>query len=210
MYLTHILRGTKKYKIYGHFEGFPLQQRQLFSKRKNQEVCNLQKKLGWWSSTQFFVGVYIFIHVYTYIFYIHPMIRIYMPPIKGWMGILVDDPSRGLDPWRIHLHQPTGSLLRWFSKWPPWAWPYVYNLPVVVQFLGSFPTRNFRMFFVVGFFGGGFTSYQEEGELKVRKVWSTWGAFWLSTWRIVPLSKWLGSPPFIRHGKAIWKGNNPT
>ena len=22
--------------------------------------------------------------------------------------------------------------------------------------------------------------------------------------------KWLGSPPFISHEKAIWKGNNPT
>ena len=26
-------------------------------------------------------------------------------------------------------------------------------------------------------------------------------------WRIIPLSKWLGSPPFISHGMAICKGN---
>ena len=30
------------------------------------------------------------------------------------------------------------------------------------------------------------------------------------TWRIIPFSKWLGSPPCIRHEKAIWKGNNPS
>ena len=29
-------------------------------------------------------------------------------------------------------------------------------------------------------------------------------------WRIIPVSKWLGSPPFMSHEKAIWKGNNPT
>ena len=29
------------------------------------------------------------------------------------------------------------------------------------------------------------------------------------SWRIIPLSKWLGSPRFTSHGKAIWKGNNP-
>ena len=27
------------------------------------------------------------------------------------------------------------------------------------------------------------------------------------TWRLIPVSKWLGSPPFISHEKAIWKGN---
>ena len=27
------------------------------------------------------------------------------------------------------------------------------------------------------------------------------------TWRIIPVSKWLGSPPFISHKNAIWKGN---
>ena len=30
-----------------------------------------------------------------------------------------------------------------------------------------------------------------------------------ATWRIIPLSMWLGPPPFISHGMAIWKGNNP-
>ena len=30
-----------------------------------------------------------------------------------------------------------------------------------------------------------------------------------ATWRIIPVSKWLGSPPFISHKKAIWNGNNP-
>ncbi len=30
------------------------------------------------------------------------------------------------------------------------------------------------------------------------------------TWRIIPDSKWLGSPPFISHETAIWKGaHNP-
>ena len=29
-------------------------------------------------------------------------------------------------------------------------------------------------------------------------------------WRIIPASKWLGSPPFISHEKATWKGNNPS
>ena len=29
------------------------------------------------------------------------------------------------------------------------------------------------------------------------------------TWRIIPLPKWLGSPPpFISHGRAIWKGSH--
>ena len=28
------------------------------------------------------------------------------------------------------------------------------------------------------------------------------------TWRIIPFSKWLGSPPFISHKKAIWKGSH--
>ena len=29
--------------------------------------------------------------------------------------------------------------------------------------------------------------------------------------QIIPVSKWLGSPPFISHEKAIWKGtHNPT
>ena len=28
-------------------------------------------------------------------------------------------------------------------------------------------------------------------------------------WRIIPFSKWLGSPLFISHEKAIWRGNNP-
>ena len=28
-------------------------------------------------------------------------------------------------------------------------------------------------------------------------------------WRIIPFSKWLGSPLFISHEKAIWKRNNP-
>ena len=28
------------------------------------------------------------------------------------------------------------------------------------------------------------------------------------TWRIIPVSKWLGSPPFISHKKAIWKGSH--
>ena len=27
-------------------------------------------------------------------------------------------------------------------------------------------------------------------------------------WRIMPVSKWLGSPPFISHGKVIWKGSH--
>ena len=32
-----------------------------------------------------------------------------------------------------------------------------------------------------------------------------------SAWRIIPLRKWLGSPPFTSHEKAIWKGShNPT
>ena len=31
------------------------------------------------------------------------------------------------------------------------------------------------------------------------------------TWRITPVSKWLGSPPFISHEKAICKGShNPS
>ena len=29
----------------------------------------------------------------------------------------------------------------------------------------------------------------------------------LPAWRIIPVSKWLGSPLFVSHGKAIWKGN---
>ena len=32
---------------------------------------------------------------------------------------------------------------------------------------------------------------------------------WITTWRIIPVSKWLGSPPFISHETPIWKGNNP-
>ena len=28
------------------------------------------------------------------------------------------------------------------------------------------------------------------------------------TWMIITVSKWLGSPPYISHEKAIWKGNN--
>ena len=32
---------------------------------------------------------------------------------------------------------------------------------------------------------------------------------WYATWRIIPLSKWLGSPPFISHGKAILEGEQP-
>ena len=39
------------------------------------------------------------------------------------------------------------------------------------------------------------------------------GVFWLptgSTWMIIPVSKWLGSSPFITHETAIWKGKNPT
>ena len=28
--------------------------------------------------------------------------------------------------------------------------------------------------------------------------------FWMSTWRIIPVSKWLGSPPFISHETAIY------
>ena len=31
------------------------------------------------------------------------------------------------------------------------------------------------------------------------------------TWRIIPVSKWLGSPPFISHKKAVCKGShNPS
>ena len=29
------------------------------------------------------------------------------------------------------------------------------------------------------------------------------------TGRIIPVSKWLGSPPFISHLDHLWKGNNP-
>ncbi len=29
-----------------------------------------------------------------------------------------------------------------------------------------------------------------------------------STWRIIPVTKWLGSPPFISHEKAVWKGSH--
>ena len=29
------------------------------------------------------------------------------------------------------------------------------------------------------------------------------------TWRIIPVSKWLGSPLSTSHGQAIYKGNNP-
>ena len=32
----------------------------------------------------------------------------------------------------------------------------------------------------------------------------------LSTWRIILISKWLGSPTFISHETAIWKRQNPT
>ena len=40
---SHILVGTKKYKIYGHFEGFPLQQRSYFPKEKIRK-CVISKK----------------------------------------------------------------------------------------------------------------------------------------------------------------------
>ena len=34
-------------------------------------------------------------------------------------------------------------------------------------------------------------------------------SYWLvTTWRIIPVSNWLGSSPFISHEKPIWKGNN--
>ncbi len=32
----------------------------------------------------------------------------------------------------------------------------------------------------------------------------------VDTWRIIPLSKKLGSPPFISHKKAIWKRKKPV
>ncbi len=43
--------------------------------------------------------------------------------------------------------------------------------------------------------------------------WVSWDFFvslgvWVWTWRIIPVSKWLGSPPFISHKKAIWKGSH--
>ncbi len=47
---------------------------------------------------------------------------------------------------------------------------------------------------------------REGGGLGVAKC----HGFQVGTWRIIPVSKWLGSPPFISHKKAIWKGNNPT
>jgi len=107
VYLTHILRGTKKYKIYGHFEGFPLQQQQLFSKRKNQEVCNFPKK-NWVDGHQpNFLWRFIYlIHTCIYIYIIYtPNDKDLYAPFKGGMGMI----PRGLDPWRIHLHQPMGS-----------------------------------------------------------------------------------------------------
>ena len=33
------------------------------------------------------------------------------------------------------------------------------------------------------------------------------GGIFNPTWRIIPLSKWLGSPRIIRHETAMWKGN---
>ena len=33
-------------------------------------------------------------------------------------------------------------------------------------------------------------------------------AFSEVTWKIIPVGKWLGSPPFISHGKPIWKGSH--
>ena len=34
---------------------------------------------------------------------------------------------------------------------------------------------------------------------------------YMTAWRIILVSKWLGSPPFISHEKAIWKGShNPS
>ncbi len=52
-------------------------------------------------------------------------------------------------------------------------------------------------------------SLWNDGEKNGAAAWGLTLKPLASTWRIIPLSKCLGSPLFISHEKAIYKGNNP-
>ena len=60
------------------------------------------------------------------------------------------------------------------------------------------------MYFLVK--NGGFADCHVIGTSGVKMV--AYYNPYMTTWRIIPVSKWLGSPPFISHEKAIWKGSH--
>ena len=75
-----------------------------------------------------------------------------------------------------------------------WGWLLVGTEPIVINTV------------VYGAPINGRKSIRFTGDISPRYKWSYGPLFITATWRIIPVSKWLGSPPFISYKKAIWKG----